>query len=170
MSEGITNLMGPLMVKAAMTGHVPAPDRNRSPNAAPQGVYRCAGRDEWIAISILSNENWRHLCDLVGTLDENLDFESRQSRHDEIDSHLHAWTETQDKNELAACLQGLGIAAAPVRTVADGNLDPQLKARGSLAMIRHPVQIMDHRAHPHPTLPWRIMSRKKKPVCITYPI
>lgn len=162
MSEAITHLMGPLVVKAAIMGEVPKPDRNRSPDHAPQGLYRCRGDDEWIAISVRSNKDWHYLCDLVGDLDPRLGLAARQARHNEIDRSLAAWTTGQDKNEIAIRLQGLGIAAAPVRTVVDGNLDPQFKSRGSLAMTRHPVPVLGQSAHPHAPLPWRIVGRRRR--------
>lgn len=162
MSEAITNLMGPLMVRAAMTGATPKPDRNRSDDYAPQGLYPCQGEDEWIAISVRSDKDWRHLCALVGGLDASASLSMRRARHDEIDRTIGAWTSGLAKDELAVRLQELGIAAAPVRTVKDGNLDPQFQARGSLAMTRHPVPVMGHSAHPHPPLPWRIVGRRRK--------
>ena len=35
---------------------------NRGPNGAPQGVYVCRGEEQWIAVSILTDDHWRSLC------------------------------------------------------------------------------------------------------------
>ena len=42
-------------------------DGNRGPYAAPQGVYPCAGDDEWIAVAVASDEQWRSLRTLLGS-------------------------------------------------------------------------------------------------------
>ena len=34
--------------------------------AAPQGVYPCAGDDEWVAVAVASDEQWRSLRALLG--------------------------------------------------------------------------------------------------------
>ena len=39
---------------------------NRHPSRAPQGCFRARGVDEWITLSIGSDEQWRRLCELMG--------------------------------------------------------------------------------------------------------
>ena len=39
---------------------------NRCPQAAPQGVYACAGTDEWLALSVTTEEQWKALCEAIG--------------------------------------------------------------------------------------------------------
>ena len=39
---------------------------NRSPYIAPQGAYQCQGFDQWIAISIATDEQWTALRDALG--------------------------------------------------------------------------------------------------------
>ncbi len=33
-------------------------DGNRSPWAAPQGVYACLGVEQWLAISVATDDQW----------------------------------------------------------------------------------------------------------------
>src|SRR5262249_11464708 len=58
----VENFLGyiaePLM-EYALNGVVSESLGNRDAVMAPQGVYRCAGEDSWLALSIASNEEWR---------------------------------------------------------------------------------------------------------------
>lgn len=162
MTECITHLLGSIMVEALRTGQTPRAEKNRSEVFAPQGVYPCRGRDEWIAITIKTDRSWRAFAGLVGkALDSQMPVAQRHRNHDEIDRAIADWTRNQDKNELASLLQREGVAAGPVRTVQDAALDPQLRARKSLQMVRHQSPMLGHSAHPHPPLPWRVANRKK---------
>src|SRR4030095_9551209 len=44
-------MIGPLLISSAVNGTLPLRRGNRSAVFAPQGVYRCAGPDDWCAIS-----------------------------------------------------------------------------------------------------------------------
>lgn len=164
MTECITHMLGSLMVQAATTGSVPSAERNRHSRYVPQGVYPCSGEDEWLAISIGTQEAWQQLVALVADerLGKEMSIAERRTQHDDIDAVLCQWSMGQDKNVLANLLQRHGIAAAPVRTVQDSALDPQFKARGSLQQVRHSKPVMGYRSHPQPPLPWRIIGRKRK--------
>ncbi len=50
--ENMTVHIGDVIMEAAMTGMCPPRRGNRTPEAAPQGVYPCAGDDQWLAISV----------------------------------------------------------------------------------------------------------------------
>ncbi len=39
---------------------------NRHADYAPRGCYPCAGEDRWIAISVISDDQWRRLCCAMG--------------------------------------------------------------------------------------------------------
>jgi benzylsuccinate CoA-transferase BbsF subunit len=38
---------------------------NRHPQAAPHGIYRCAGDDRWIAITVMNDEYWRAFVEAI---------------------------------------------------------------------------------------------------------
>jgi|TARA_B100000315_G_scaffold260445_1_gene321938 crotonobetainyl-CoA:carnitine CoA-transferase CaiB-like acyl-CoA transferase len=164
MTECITHMLGSLMVQAATTGSVPSAEGNRHSRYVPQGVYPCAGVDQWLAISIGTQQTWEQLVDIVADarLNNAMTIAERRASHDDIDAIIRQWTMGRDKDVLADLLQRHGIAAAPVRTVQDSALDPQFKARGSLQQIRHSQPVMGYRSHPQPPLPWRIIGRKRK--------
>ena len=116
---------------------------NRHPSRAPQGCYRAQGDDDWIVLSVGSDEQWRALCDLMGKPDlarENRfrDLMSRIKNHDELDSIIGDWTAKHERYRLTEMLQDSGIPAGPVFTNRDTHLDPHFKARGFLERVTYP--------------------------------
>jgi crotonobetainyl-CoA:carnitine CoA-transferase CaiB-like acyl-CoA transferase len=163
MYEAIVHLLGERVLGAAASGHPPARPGNRSPFYAPQGVYPCAGNDEWLALSVRDEAQWQALCDQAAT-DELaalrlLDREARQAQHDRIDTAMCAWTATCSKEDLARALQARGIAAAPVQKASDMPFDEQLLSREAYRPVVHPEPVLGHVAHPHLTLSWRTEGR-----------
>ena len=59
-------MIGSLLLSSAVDGTVPTRRGNRSDRCAPQGVYPCAGTDNWCALSVQSNEEWQALAELIG--------------------------------------------------------------------------------------------------------
>ena len=66
MVEAALNVAAQLVVEHSAYGRVMMRDGNRSPFAAPQGVYRSAGDDCWVAIAVTSDEQWAALCGALG--------------------------------------------------------------------------------------------------------
>lgn len=166
MYESIVHLLGQFMLNAARTGRAMPPRRgNRDASLAPQGTYPCAGDDEWIAISVQSDDEWGRLADLTG--DNRLSrpdlagLEGRLASHDEIDELISGWTRGQDKTRLAERLQEAGIASGPVNKVSDFPFDPHLAARGFMQKVSHGQPLFGYMAHPHPTTPWVAAGRER---------
>ena len=135
--------LGETIVEYAVTGVPPGRLGNRSREASPHGVFRCAGDERWIAIAIWSDDEWRMLVGLMGEpawADARFAAASgRLANVDEIEKHLEAWTATQDRDRLAARLQEAGLEANPVADLGDCRSDPQLAHRGHFIPIEHPV-------------------------------
>jgi crotonobetainyl-CoA:carnitine CoA-transferase CaiB-like acyl-CoA transferase len=141
--ESVAAYMGPMLLDLANNGTVPEPVVNRSQEApsAPHGVYRCSGDDRWVAIAILSDEDWRRFVDLVGepwTADPRFASDSgRLERADELDAAIERWTRPRSPEEVTALCQRYGLAAF---TVANGEdvcaRDPHLQWRGYWAHVR----------------------------------
>jgi crotonobetainyl-CoA:carnitine CoA-transferase CaiB-like acyl-CoA transferase len=135
--------IGDAVMEAAMTGASPPRRGNRTPEAAPQGVYPCAGDDQWLAISVRDDEQWAGLVGVMGGPPELrrpglADRAGRASAHDEIDAAIAAWTATRTKEDLFHLLQGKGVVAGPVLDEADAASDPQLHARRFFHYLEHP--------------------------------
>ncbi len=131
--ETLLSLAGDMVLATSVTGEDPVRHGNRSHQYAPQGVYRCAGEDAWVAISVTGDGPWSHLVDVVGPVGKgawrDASLERRFDAHDAIDDLITAWTSTRTPAEAARELQDAGLAAVPVMTNRDLVEDPQLAER-----------------------------------------
>jgi crotonobetainyl-CoA:carnitine CoA-transferase CaiB-like acyl-CoA transferase len=144
------------LIELQRTGKVRAPNANRDPSVAPQGVYRCIGTDNWVAITVRSGDEWKQVAALIGRPDladdESLsELSARQARHDELDAAISAWTAGLEQYEVAQALQARGVAAGPVLANWQITADPHIHHRGMYEMIVNPVV----GAYPTTTWPWR---------------
>ena len=64
-SENILNHLGDVFVDCQL-GVAPRRWGNRDPWRAPQGLYRCRGEEQWLAISVGDDAAWRALAGAMG--------------------------------------------------------------------------------------------------------
>lgn len=117
---------------------------NRSPWAAPHGIYPCAGDDRWLALAVWSESEWRALVAFLGEPawcrnERFADLEARLANVVILDQHLAEWTRSEDADALAERLQAAGIEAAAVADCAALLGDPQLAHRGHFVRVPHPA-------------------------------
>ena len=157
MVEAISLLIGNTVADAAL-GIEPPRFGNRDRDYAPQGVYRCKGEDDWIAITVKDDRAWNALrAEMGAAAPSDPSFghvEGRREGYAQIDAAIEGWTASFDKDELAARLQQLGIAAHGVAKSRDPLFDPHLLRRGLFKDVVHERPILGYAAHPHPTTPW----------------
>jgi crotonobetainyl-CoA:carnitine CoA-transferase CaiB-like acyl-CoA transferase len=132
MVEAALNAAAEQVIEWSATGTVLTREGNRGHGASPQGVYKCAGDDRWLAIAIVTDQQWRALCSMTGVTLE-------RSAHDEIDVELSAFMRTRDADELAQQLLVAGIPAGVVIAPRDVVHNPQLRHRGLFEMEHHPI-------------------------------
>lgn len=131
--ESTIHLIGPYVKEVSLTATQPSRMASRHPWRVPHGIYRCAGDDEWIAVSIGSDRAWKALVDLVGQevpgpWTECGTFLERQRKRSAIDAALGTWTAKRDKWTAARELVATGAPAWPVNTLRDQiDIDPILK-------------------------------------------
>ena len=116
---------------------------NRHPDFAPQGVYKCSGEDNWIAISIKSDADWSKFKATVGNNNLNSDvFDTlvgRQQHHDQIDKVINEWTYSQDRYDVLNRLQSDQITSGVVLDCgSDSYADPHLNERDFFQIVEHP--------------------------------
>jgi crotonobetainyl-CoA:carnitine CoA-transferase CaiB-like acyl-CoA transferase len=137
--ESYAAIGGEQLLMTSITGQDPPLRGNRSPVHAPQGVYQCAGDDEWVALSIRSDEEWQRFVALIDAdALRSPAFSTvlgRAAGSAEIDGAITSWTRSADKRWVMATLQGAGIAAAAVLTNADIVCDPHLASRGFMVEV-----------------------------------
>ena len=132
------------------------------PRAVPHGVYRCKDEsppppsaplhpssfiphpsDRWVAIAVLSDEDWQALAQAMGSPAWALDpalttLRGRIAHQDLIETCLEEWTSERDAEEVMHALQRAGIAAGVVQNQRDIAADPQLQHRGHSHLVDHP--------------------------------
>jgi crotonobetainyl-CoA:carnitine CoA-transferase CaiB-like acyl-CoA transferase len=110
----------------------PQPRGNESSRHAPHGVYRCAGKDDWLSLASTTDAEWRSLCAVVPDLGSmaKLGFGERQQRQETIDQALAAWLRPKPASSAEAELLRAGIPAAVLANSRDLVNSDHLKERG----------------------------------------
>lgn len=142
-NEAMVALLGPTILDYTVNGRNQVRARNRVPEAAPCGVYPCAGEDRWIAISIRNDAEWQALAEVLedrslAADDRFATVLARQRHHDELDRVISARTRNRSAYELMGTLQTRGVAAGVAQNSADLiTADPQLRHRDHWVWLDH---------------------------------
>ena len=118
-----------------VNGRIQSAMGNAHPSRAPQGCYRCLGEDNWIVLSVGSDEEWVGLKRAMGNPGWARDprFDTVLGRYrcqEEINGHIEEWMADKDHLELVSLLQAEGVAAGAVHDQRELYEDPQMVARG----------------------------------------
>ncbi|HZP28177.1 MAG TPA: CoA transferase [Acidimicrobiia bacterium] len=164
MVEGALNAAAEIAIERSAYGNVLGRDGNRGPHVAPQGLYRCAGFDRWLAVSVATDEHWRGLRAALGdpgwAADPALDtYAGRRARHDFLDERIGEWCAPLDADHAATVLLRHGVPAAAPRDARLTVANPQLAHRGFHEDVDHPV--VGRRLVP--TVPFRFASLDAAP-------
>jgi crotonobetainyl-CoA:carnitine CoA-transferase CaiB-like acyl-CoA transferase len=116
--ESYAVLSGEAVLAASVLGCDPPRRGNGSAAGALQGVFACAGADEWVAVTADGSDERAALAGVVGDLGRD------------APAALARWTAGRSKEAAAAALQAAGVAAAPAFTPRDLVADPHLAERG----------------------------------------
>ncbi|MGE0878278.1 MAG: CoA transferase [Acidimicrobiia bacterium] len=118
------SVMAEQFVEYSATGVVLNRIGNRSYDHAPQGAYRARDADhgdmpddDWIALTVESDAQWRALCQLLGRADLAADaalahVAGRQAQHERIDEAISAWSCDLGADAAVIGLLAAGIPAA----------------------------------------------------------
>jgi crotonobetainyl-CoA:carnitine CoA-transferase CaiB-like acyl-CoA transferase len=141
--EGVSSLMGDVLLEYEMTNRVPERIGNAHPRFAPHGVYRCWGVDRWLALEIHSDEEFAVLAKIINQpeLADDPRFRimaSRKENEAELNRIIESWTHLRDRDWMVNEFCQAGLAAAPSREGRDLYADPHLKARQAFVKIDHP--------------------------------
>ena len=156
MVESVLNAAAEQVVEYSSSGTLLRREGNRGPQAVPQGVYPCAGEDQWVAIAIANDDEWRSLRSLLGDppWTQRIEMEhsvGRRGAHDHIDRELSRWTSQRSAEESAQKLLHAGIPSSVVVPPRDIAANPQLRYRGLFEVEDHAITGI----HEIPTLPFR---------------
>ena len=129
----------------------PGPGGNRSPSAAPQGLYAChqpeemgTGQEQWLALSVADDEQWQALVKVLGSptwaLDPQLGTHAgRREAGDELDARLGAWARGRDLAATVELLLAGGVPAAKLTSPRELLSNPHMVSRGYLEDVTNTV-------------------------------
>ncbi len=148
MVEGALNAAAEQSIEYSAYGNIMQRNGNRSPDAAPQGLYICANHDrkneQWLALSIETDAQWQSLKKALGnpawTEDSAFDTATgRQQQHDFIDHELQAFLQDKELSTILSDWERQSIPVAPVARSTQTYQHPQMIARHYLEEIEHPI-------------------------------
>ncbi|MFC1886457.1 CaiB/BaiF CoA transferase family protein [Thermodesulfobacteriota bacterium] len=141
--EGVSSLIGDLLLGYEMTGKIPERIGNAHHRYAPHNVYKCWGVDQWLALEIHSDEEFAILAKLLNRPDladdpRFADMPSRKANEIELDRIIGGWIRARDRDWMVEEFCREGLMVAPSRNGSDIYADRHLRARGAIAQIEHP--------------------------------
>jgi benzylsuccinate CoA-transferase BbsF subunit len=106
------------LMDTVMNGTQPPPQGNRDLVEAPQGVFRCAGEDEWVALACWGDAQWHALARAIGRPDLEHDERlrtaaGRKRNEDLLETAIAGWTATRSPDAVVEVLQASGGAKLP---------------------------------------------------------
>lgn len=137
MVEAALNVAAEMLVEYSHHGIAMRRNGNRGPEANPQGVYRCRGDDDWVALAAMDDAARTRLARLLGRPD--LVANDWREQPDAIDKLISDWTARRPPAEAVDTLRAAGVAAARVTPAPELLRDPHLHARGFWESVDHPV-------------------------------
>jgi len=142
--ESALNIAAEQVIEYSAYGNLLCRNGNRGPATAPQGVYRCAGDDAYVAIAVATDEQWMSLDRLIGPVGSSHNprpatAAARRAAHDEIDARIEAWSAGREADAAAETLVAAGVPASPLINGYRLMPNPQLAHRGFFQVLRHPV-------------------------------
>jgi len=154
--EAGIGLTAEAFMQHVMAGAQPPRQGNRDTREAPQGVFRCAGDDEWVALACWNDDQWRELARAIGRADLAADAslstaQGRKRSEEMLEAVIAEWTSSRSAAEVTEILQARRIPSYPALSNRGLAEDPQLGAWGAFADLCHPE--VGVRRHVGP--PWR---------------
>lgn len=142
MMEAVTALCGDALIEYQLRGELPRPGGNRHPRFAPHNNFPCEN-DEWVALAIESEAQWRTLADLAGSGLSGAEwcaFEYRKANEDLLEEKITQWCQRQSAEALEQRLCQAGIPAARVMPLYElyTQTDSLLHENGFIQEVVHP--------------------------------
>ncbi|MFI5890071.1 CoA transferase [Actinoplanes sp. NPDC051513] len=156
-------ILGQLSHQLALESVRPGSLAGGAAGDAPQGLYPCAGDDEWCVVTVRGDDDWRRL---AAVLETDLDLPAagdRIAHREQIDALVSAWTSARSPRRAMAELQEAGVPAAMMQRVPELLDDPHLADRGFFRTMRHPRIAEPMPAESAPAVFQRVENPELKP-------
>jgi crotonobetainyl-CoA:carnitine CoA-transferase CaiB-like acyl-CoA transferase len=122
-AEASLQLLAPALLDYTVNGRVMERMGNDDAVFAPHGIYPSAGDDQWVAVAVTSDDEWRALCRVLGRQD--------------LEPLTAAERRAQPALAVMERLQALGVPAHQVQNTREAFEDPQLRHRGHFVEVPH---------------------------------
>ena len=119
MIETVLNVTAVQTIEYEVFGRVMERRGNQGHGPGVQDVYRCAGEDDWIAVTVRTEPEYAALADVTGG------------------AALATWLASQDAEAAAERLMAAGVPAAVVVSPSLVTANPQLRHRGFFERLDH---------------------------------
>ncbi len=143
LSDSPVGVLGEYFLARSVNGGQPRPAGNRFCGHAPSRAYAASGDDNWVAVSVTSDDDWRALRRAIGD-PESLDrpeyatADGRLQHEDAIDAAVAAWMRDKAPREAMTRLQAEGVPAGLVAKNHQVLSDPHLGARDFFVDLEEP--------------------------------
>lgn len=164
--EAAVAVMGEYIVRQGLDPHAPQHSSAAPPSdRAPYGHYPVSGRDEWIAIAVSTDAQWRALGKVLGSPSWMAEgaysgTAGRIAARERLDEQLRRETRGHAGLVLAYQLRAAGVPAAPLLRAEEIAANEQFVRRRLFEAVEHPIL----GALPVYRLPWHVDG---KPLPIT---
>ncbi len=169
--EAGLNYMTPLILDYQVNSRELALKGNKSDHAAPHGVYPCQGNDRWVAIAVMTDDEWQSFMQVIGSPDWARDSRfataaGRVENSDELDRMVEAWTINLPPEQVMTRLQEAGVGAGVVADARDLDKDPQLNHYNFYRELDHPYMGKLRYYHPDPVKLSAVETVVQRPVLL----
>ena len=153
--EAGLNYMTPLILDYQANGRELELNGNKCDFAAPHGIYKCRGEDRWVAIAVMTDEEWQAFVKAVGSpawgkLKKYTRAADRVKNSGELDRRVEEWTVERTPEQVQEVLQKAGVGAGLVANAKDLDEDPQMAHYNFYRELDHPYMGKLRYYHPDP--------------------
>ncbi|HUT67202.1 MAG TPA: CoA transferase [Dehalococcoidales bacterium] len=153
--EAGLNYITPLILDYQVNNRELALKGNKCDYASPHGIYHCKGDDRWVAIAVMTDDEWRSFVKAIGSPEWAKDKKyataaGRVGNSDELDRRVEEWTVSYPPEQIQETLQKAGVGAGLVANAQDLDEDPQLNHYNFYREMEHPYMGKLRYYHPDP--------------------
>ena len=141
MVESALNVAAEMLVEYSRNGIEMRRNGNRGPGASPQGVYRCQGDDEWVALAAMDDAGRGWAGPPHRTARTRPPTSRVAGRADEVDKLISAWAARRTVAEAVGALRAAGWQRRRWRHRRPARATRSCSTRGFWERVDHPLPV-----------------------------
>ncbi|MEV0703327.1 CoA transferase [Saccharopolyspora sp. NPDC050389] len=130
-AEAILNALSAQVLRESLEPGSAQPHGDLGEDAAPYGVFPCAGDDEWCVITVRGDADYQRLRGVIEL--------PEPAHREKIDAQVAEWTARRTPEEVMRELQRVGVPAGPMRRIPSYATDPALRERRAFGTLYQPT-------------------------------